>query len=369
MDNSIFAPAPRTADAQREILRMMLDGSTHAAAMMPWGQFGPILLPEPTADRDKLIAAHLSGTPADVRFSPMGKPPRAVSLDAVQLSAYLPRADGLCCFIAVDLDGSSHGSNGLADPDAAALCFAERADSFGLLPAALIVSSRSGAGRHIFAFPPEPVPQADATLAVAFLAATARRIADRDANEYSSAHAFRNGSGEVARPGQSGAVELLPRATERPERGYAIAMPFGGAAAKCGGGVPLDVFEHPPKPLRLDTVPRCNADAWHRFISEARRALERRTKRPPVHTGRSWGRSDRGRARLDPRTEALLAGTIGEGGRNRAVYYGFGDLVRSGVSPPDAEGMIVAAAERCGLRRSEALATVKSAQRRWRVRP
>ncbi|MFH1417679.1 MAG: hypothetical protein ABII12_05255 [Planctomycetota bacterium] len=361
-EHSNDAPGPCTADGRRGILRYMLDGSTHAAAVMPWGQFGPIVWPELPANRDRLIDAHLLGEPADVQFAPIGKPTRRVRLHAVQLSAYLPRADGLCSFLALDLDASSHGAGGLADPDAAARCFAERADCFGLLSGALIVRSRSGVGRHVFVFPPHAVPQADATLAVAFLAAVAHRIADRDADEYDARHAFRTEAGGIARPGQAGAVELFPRTTEKPERGYAIALPFGGTAARGGGGVPLDVFEHPPKPVQLDAVPRCDVCAWQRFVSEARQELERRTKRRPDRTMRSW-RPRREPARLDPRTEALLAGMLAQGGRNRAVYYGWGDLIRTGVTEGEAERLLVDAAERCGLLRREALATVRSAQR------
>ncbi|MFH1417078.1 MAG: hypothetical protein ABII12_02165 [Planctomycetota bacterium] len=367
-EHSHEAPASRPADARREILRYMLDGATHAAAVMPWGQFGPIVWPELATDRNKLIDAHLLGVSADVQFAPIGRPTRRVPLDAVRLSAYLPRADGLCCFAAVDLDGSSHGANGLADPDAAARCFAERADCFGLLSGVLIVRSRSGVGRHLFVFLPEAMPQADTTLAVAALAAAARRIADRDAAEYDAFNAFRTEAGEIARPGQGGAVELLPRTTEKPERGYAIALPFGGAAAKTGGGAPLDLFEQPSKLVQLNAVPRCDACAWQRFVSEARQELERRTKRRHARTTRSW-KPRREPARLDPRTESLLAGTMAQGGRNRAVYYGWSDLIRSGVTEGEAERLLIEAAERCGLPQREALATVRSAQRRRRACP
>lgn len=356
------------SDARFNILRRLLDGAEFANVLaLPWGDPGPIRLPVDSERRDELIRAHIIGAPASVRFAPIDKPERIVRVDALQLGAYSPRADGTCGWIAFDLDGSSHGSGGLREPDRAAAAIAERAATAGLWPGVLIVKSRSGAGRHVWIIVPDAVPMADACLAVAGLAAQARRIADRDALECPDRpHAFATSAGGIAAIAQAGAFELVPKSTERPTRGYVMALPFGGVAAKRGGGLAVDVFGHPARIIEPSAVPACDAWAWDRLIRETRAELARRKRRPRQLPRRSFSPRMH---RLDPRTQQLIAGAISEGGRNKAAYYGYRDLVRSGMSPSEAESLIVAGAERCGLPRREAEATLQSARRRWGDRP
>ena len=355
--------AGQPGNIPRAILAKILEGSEYAAAIMPWGSFGPIRFAD-DSERCALIDAHLNGAPAAVTFAPIDKQPKRIRVDALQLGAYSPAADGRCPWLGIDLDGATHGSNALIDPDRAAAAIAERADAFGILDGVLIVKSRSGSGRHVWIFPPEPIPIAEACAAIAFLAAAAWRIAGRDVQEHECRSAFETRTGQIAAPGQAGAFELIPKSTDRPDRGYVLAMPFGGVAARNGGGVAVDVFEHPVRAIEPTCVPRCRPELWARFLGEMRATLAR-TKRPsrpvqPVRSRREW--------KLDPRTQQLIAGAVPEGGRNKAVYYGIGDLIRSGVPEPEAVRLIVAGAMRCGVKQREAEATIRSALRRWAVR-
>ena len=77
------------------MIRRLLDGATHATALMPWGSPGPIRLPEDEAGRTRLVVAHLAGAPAEVEYEPEGKPPRTVRVDRLVMSALCPAADGL----------------------------------------------------------------------------------------------------------------------------------------------------------------------------------------------------------------------------------------------------------------------------------
>jgi len=366
-DRSVIAPAPceqvgTDTDIRLTILRALLAGSDHAAAAMPWRTFGPIRLPDDDARLAALRRAHLRGEAATIEFAPLDKPTRAVQVDALQLAAYTPRPNGTCTWIAFDFDGASHGARGLTAPERAAAALAERAAAAGLLDGILVVRSRSGAGLHVWLLLPEPVPLADACIIAAGLGAQAGRIADRDVQDYGCAHALATASG-IASVGQAGAFELLPRSSERPRRGYPLVLPFSGMAAQRGGGVAVDPFGNPPKPIEPQRVPRCDVTALHRFIDETRTELRRRQPRRRTHRP---AYEARGR-KLDPRTSALIEGRTPQGERNRAVYYALPDLVRSGVREAEAEALIVAGAERCGLSRAEIDATLRSARRRLGV--
>lgn len=363
------AGAGNSSGIRADILRRLLDGSEYAAAIMPWGSFGPIRLPDDSAGRDELVRCHLAGSPASVRFAPMGKTEQRIRVDALQLGAYTPRANGTCGWIAYDLDGNSHGQAALCEPDRAAAAIAERASAAGLWSGVLIVKSRSGSGRHIWIILPDAVPIADACIGAAGLAARARRIADADAADNPDRpHAFLTRAGQIATVGQAGAFEVSPKSVERPARGYAMALPLGGVAAKRGGGIAVDVFEHPTRNIEPAAVPVCDAWAWQRLIAETRAELSakqraRRRQRQPLR--REGPRPDR----LDPRTQQLIDGTLPEGGRNKAAYFGYRDLIRSGLAATEAERLIVSGAERCGLARREAETTLRSARRRWGDRP
>ncbi len=360
-----MTPKAYPPDIRRAILRMILEGSDYAACVMPWGRgtFGPIRFADAT-EREALIDAHLRGGPADVSFAPIGKQPKRVRVDALQLGAYCPAADGLCPWFAFDIDGAGHGSGGLADVDRAAACIAERVDSFGGSAGTLIVRSRSGGGRHVWCFPPDPIPLVDACAAVAFIAAAARRVADADVIDGGLPHAFTTASGDVATVGRSGAIELIPKSTTRPERGYSLASPFGAVAARNGGGVAVDPFaSHPAPIIEPAAVPSWTPATWAIFMADVRRELARIESRRQPAKRRPTFHPDRMR-RLDPRTQSLIDGTMREGERNKAIYYGVGDLIRSGVSEAEAERMIVAGAVRCGVSQREAEATVKSARRK-----
>jgi hypothetical protein len=354
------------ASVRFNILRRLLDGSDFAAAMMPWQTFGPIRFADDD-ERRALIDAHLRGSSAVVTFAPLDKPYKRIKLDALQLAAYTPRADSFCGWIAFDLDGDSHGAGGLCNPDRAASCIAERADAAGVLPGLLIVKSRSGVGRHVWLILSEPIPLDEACIGAAALAVHARRIADRDALDFPELpHAFACHTGQIASVGQSGAFEVFPRANERPARGYPLVLPFGGVAAKRGGGMALDVFSQPARLIEPSAVPVCDGAAWRRLINETRAELARRTRWTRHAPVRRTSTRDR---RLDPRTQQLIDGSLPEGQRNRAAYFAYRDLIRSGASVGEAEHLIVAGAVRCGLSKREAESTVQSARRRWGDRP
>ncbi len=358
-----IAGADNSSSIRADILRRLLDGSEYAAAIMPWGPFGPIRLPDDAAGRDELIRCHLTGSPVSVRFAPIGKPEQRIRVDALQLGAYTPRADGACGWIAFDLDGGSHGSSALWDPDRAAAAIAERAAAAGLWSGVLIVKSRSGSGRHVWIILPDAAPIADACIGAVGLAARARRIANADAADNPDRpHAFLTRAGQIATVGQAGAFEVSPKSVDRPARGYAMALPFGSVARQRGGGIAVDVFEHPTRIIDPSAVPVCDAWAWQRLIAETQAELS--AKQRARRRTQSLYRAPRP-CRLDPRTQQLIDGTMSEGGRNKAAYFGYRDLIRSGVTPSEAKRLLVTGAERCGLARREAEATVQSARRRW----
>lgn len=338
----------------RMTLRELLCGANFANTIMPWGQPGPIRLPDDPADRDQLIGAHLRGEPAAVLYAPADKPERAVHVERLQLAGLTPGTDGCCRWVAFDLDAATHGENGLLDPDAAARCVAERCHELGLGDGVLVVASRSGVGRHVWLLLGEPVPLTDAALLVAYIGACARLVANRDHDDHGQPHAFRSGAG-VASPGQAGAVELIPRSETRPRLGYALSMAFAG------GGQALDVFEDPPRPTTLRAVPQCNGAALARVIGEAHRAL--RARQPAQRRSIRPTRTTTG-GQLDPRTVDLLAGVAPVGRRNRALYYAAGDMVHAGHTAGEVERQLLAAADRCGLPTHEARATIRSGLRR-----
>jgi hypothetical protein len=222
----------RPSSWQRETLLALLDGADFANAMLPWGSPGPVRLPDTASERAALANAHLAGGPADVLYSPMDHDPERGHVDALALAALCPAADGLCRWLACDLDAADgHGAGGLADPAHAARCIAERADNAGLGGGLLIARSRGGAGRHVWLLLPEPTPLADAMLGLAVLVAQAFRVAVADVGDYGGAQAFRRPDGQAVQPGQAGAVELIPRGAARPSRGWALALPAAGAYA------------------------------------------------------------------------------------------------------------------------------------------
>jgi hypothetical protein len=349
-------------DTKLATLRRLVAGCSKASALMPWGSFGPARLPEGAA-LDSLLRAHILGLPADLEFAPLDKPSRTVRADACQLAALTPDDAGACHWLAVDLDAAGHGESGLLDCDAAGRAIAERCDALGIADGLLVARSRSGAGRHAWLLLDEPAPLADAALVIAYLASCAARVAGRDVDDYEAPHAFRSGSG-IAAPGQPGAFELLPRSSVKPRLGYPLVAPFSGAAAKRGGGIALDPFTG--EPLTLDCVPCTRPGAFARVLAEARAELERR--KPKARTQRRVPAHRHGGRKLDARTEALLSGAIPQGERNRAVYYGVGDLLRAGRSEREAEAELLAAAERAGLQAHEARATIASGLRRARGR-
>lgn len=343
----------RLLDAGEATADDVPDGCKRAQAVMPWGAFAPIILPDDDAGRVALIDAHIAGGPANVTYAPLGKRSRMVRVERLQLAALTPRTDGRCSWLALDLDGASHGATGLVDPVGAARCVAERCDALGLAEGLLVVRSRSGAGVHVWVLSGAPVPQADAALVAAYIASCARRVADRDAVDYETPHSFLTASGGLAEPGRAGAVEILPRSIERPRLGYALVLPFSSLSAERGGGVQLDVLGAG----ELERVPACYPARFARVLTEARRELAaRQARRTPTHCPRHY----RPKRRLDPRTEALLVGAAPEGTRNRALFYAVGDLLRAGRTASEAERELLDAAQRCGLSCAEAAATIRS---------
>ena len=349
------------------VLLALLDGSDFAGALMPWGKPGPIRLPADPDERAALVDAHLRGGPADVAYSPVGRAPETVRVDALALAGFCPAADGGCRWAGIDLDAADgHGAGGLADPLHAARCFAERADAAGLLGGLLAARSRGGRGVHVFVFPPEPVALADAVFAAAALTAAAFKVADSDAAD-GAPHAARRADGAIAKPGQAGAVELVPRSTVQPPRGWSLALPAAGAFIERGGGGIIDPFTG--QPATLADVPRCDPAAWRAFIVEARARLPRRM--PPEHAVRSAkartprggtdGRSPLESPAIRPETRAFMAGQVAPGGRNVAAFAASCNLIGSGVPEREAEWIILAGAAACGLSEREARTAFSSA--------
>ena len=200
-----------------------------------------------------------AGAPATLTFHADGHEPWRERVDTVVLAALSPGGDERCRWVGIDVDATDHGERGLVDPVHAMRTIAECAAEAGLTAGLLVARSRRGRGRHVFLIPPEPVSLADAVIGVAALAAAAFKVAASDVTEYDARHAFRRANGAIARPGEAGAVELLPRSTVKPPHGWALVLPGAGAFSARGGGVIVDPFEDQPihhecVPLRLQIL-------------------------------------------------------------------------------------------------------------------
>lgn len=348
-----------------DLLLALLDGSTYASAIMCWGKPGPIRLPYDPSARRRLVEDHATGARATVEYAKTDSPERRETVSPLVLSGLCPTTDRLCRWVAIDLDAADHGSGGLLDPAHAARCIAERADAVGLLNGLLVASSRGGKGRHVWLVLPAPTPLIHAVVGLAYLIAAAYETAKADATT-GSPHAFRTANGKVAKPGQAGAVELIPHSTWPPDRGWPLTLPMAGAFAETGGGVIVDPFTD--QPVQLSTVPSCDAGAWRQVVTQAeqehRRAQpqqkRRPRRRPPSRTGDALDR-------INPWTRAFLDGQVEKGNRNQALFAAVCNLVGVGVDPRHAEGLALAGALGCGLPEREAIATIRSALKRKRV--
>lgn len=340
-----------------EFLLVMLDGATFANAIMPWEQPGPIRLPDNPGGRRDLIIAHIRGDRADVLYVPNDRPARLVYVFPLALAAFCPAVDGMCRWLAIDLDGPDHGDHGLQDPAHPARCIAQAGADAGLMDGLLVARSRGGLGLHLFLFPPAPCTLLDGGLVIAALVADAYNIAKSDMSDFGTPHAFRSENGKIALPGQSGAVELFPHSTTKPEIGWAIALPAAGMFAATGGGVIIDPFSG--EPTELLAVPRADSDNWLRFLDAARSRRERHVPRRPA----SCIRRPSGSAslRVDPRTQEFLAGRVQEGKRSNAAYASACHLLGLGIAADEVRSLILDGAAACGLPVSEARNAVNSA--------
>lgn len=339
------------------LLLAMLDGCRFANATMPWGSPGPMELPGDARARTALVEAHIAAAPFDVVYVPADKPAQRLRLRATSLAALCPDADGNARWLGLDLDGEDHGASGLADPGHAVRCIAEAADRAGLFSGLVVARSRRGRGRHMFVVLPGPTPLHDAVFGVAALISAAYVIAAADVAEHGTPHAFRRADGRLAQPGDSGAVELIPRSSLRPRHGWPLTLPAGGAFAASGGGVIVDPFDNSPH--SLSEVPRCDHRHWVRFIADVRAHRARRrllsNHRPLVTSPASSPR------RISDQTRAFLAGEVKEGMRNIACFAAACNLIGTGVSETEAEQLILTGAAKCGLGEREARVAFASA--------
>lgn len=356
--NSTFAP---TALQAKATLFTILDGARWATAIRDNGRPGRIMVPADPAERAALIDAHLTGSPAVLTFHRADGPPWAERVAAVVLGCYTPAADGLCHWVAVDLDATDgHGARGLVDPLHAARCIAERTYNAGLGGGLLVARSKSGRGVHVWLILPAPVPLADAVLGVAALAAAALRVAGDDVHDAGGEHAFRRGDGSIARPGDAGGVELYPRSGARPACGWSLTLPGAGAFAHRGGGVVIDPFTN--EPCQLPDEPRCDATAWVRHVDEARAELQRRSRRStPRPAPREPLRAST--IGISNRTHDFINGRINEGSRNLNCFSAACNLLGCGIDPAETERLILHGARACGLPEREARAALASASR------
>ena len=347
------------------VLLALLEGSNFANAIRRCGRPCRIRLPNERESRAALVDAHLHSAPATLTFHAEGCKPWREKVDAVALSAFCPAADGRCRWVAIDLDGADHGQTGLADPIHSTRAIAERADAAGLTAGLLVTRSRRGRGRHVFLLLPEPTTLADAVMGVAALAAAAFKVTASDVVECGAEHAFRRVDRAIARPGDEGAVELLPRSTVKPPHGWPLTLPGAGAFAARGGGVIVDPFDD--RPLQHESVPRCDREAWSRFVAEARASLSKRSPAlAPRQTRRFANGTTRSRQpidRIDSRTQAFLEGHVVEGARNLSAFAASANLLGCGVDVREAERLILAGAAACGLPEREAIAAFKSAEK------
>jgi hypothetical protein len=347
----------------RDTLLTMLEGASFANAVMPWGKPGPIQLPDDPHERGRLVDAHLGGEPADVLYSPRERLPQRVHVRRLALAAFCPATDGRCRWLGVDLDAADHGPRGLADPVHAARCLAERADMAGLLSGLLIARSRGERGRHVLLILPAPVSLADAVIGVAALVADAFRVAAADRADHGTLHAFRTADGRTARPGEPGAIELIPRGSQKPEFGWPLALPAAGAFVERDGGVIVDPFADTP--WTLVDAPRCDARCWSRFVAEARARLAHRSRAEAISRPAERRNPSRGTAdpleRADSRTRAFLDGRASEGMRNTACFAAACNLIGVGATTAETERLVLAGAAACGLPQREARTALASA--------
>lgn len=357
--------APNGDQVAASTLLALLDGAVFANATRRSGKPCRIRLPGDPAARGALVTAHLRGVPATVTFHADGHEPWREQVEAVVLAAFCPATDGPCRWVAIDLDGADHGNGGLVDPVHATRTLAEQAGNAGLLPGLLVARSRRGRGRHVFLLLSEPVSLPDAVVGVAALAAAAFRVAASDVTECGAKHAFRRTDGAIVRPGDPGAVELLPHSTARPTHGWALTLPGAGAFAPHGGGVIVDAFTD--RPVVHNRVPRCDRLAWSQCLEHAKASLAERTNLPSAAClPRGSNRAKRTLPpidRVDARTRAFLDGRTPKGSRNSAAFAASANLLGCGVPENEAERLILAGASACGLPECEALATFKSAVR------
>lgn len=344
-----------------ELLLVLLNGSHFATAIRRSEKPCRIVLPPDPHAVMALVDAHLCGRPATLTFIAEGYPPRLERVDQVVLAAYCPGTDGLVRWLAIDLDAADHGATGLADPAHAARCIAERADAAGLSSGLLVARSRRALGRHVFFFPPGPVDLETAVIGAAGLAAAAFNIAVLDAAQCAVPHAFLCANGAIARLGDAGSVELVPRSTSRPPHGWSMTLPCAGAFAAHGGGVIVDPFED--KPTQLEGLPACDPQAWEVFTAEARAALARRTG-DSAHPRRQPPRFPTPALpieRIHPATREFIEGRVPEGARNQSAFAAAANLLGCGVDEREAERLIVAGAAACGLPKREARSAFASA--------
>ncbi|NLE57071.1 MAG: hypothetical protein GX616_01830 [Planctomycetes bacterium] len=334
-------------------LLAILDGSTYANAAMPWGKPGPIRLPDDPGERRALVEAHVHGRPADVLYCPRGAEPERRHVDKLELAAFCPRSDGRCSWLGTDLDGPSHGPAGLQDPAHAARVIAGAAEAAGLSTGLLVAQSRSGVGRHLFLILPEPVTLPDGVVAMAALIWQALRLAAADVADYDAPHAFRRVDGAIAKPGEAGGLELYPRSTARPERGWALVLPTANQLVGAFDGRPAE-FTHVPV-----------VDSWHwaRFLREAKARAQTvaATRAKPVPRRKYSTRDGDPLTRIDLRTREFLAGAVEPGSRNARCFAATCDLIGRGVSEGEAERLILQAASSCGLGEREARVAFSSA--------
>ncbi len=355
------------SDPLTAALLAILEGSSHASAWMAhWSRPapGPIRLPDDDAQRAALVAAHVSGAPGRVLYS-KDKLYKPVDVAAVQLFARCPGADGLVRWLAFDLDAADgHGARGLVDPPQAARYFAAAADDCGLLTGMFVARSRGGRGRHVWLLTPGPVALVEAVIVAAALAARAIALARDDAPDGRAP--FRRADGSIARPGDSGAIDLFPHSDQRPPAGWQLALPAAGALASVGGGVIVDPFSDVP--TKLLTVPSAASTAWTAVVNRHRRALQSPRSNFAPHRQRSWQSADP-LERAHPRTLQLLDGHAPEGERNKATFAGACNLLSLGLDPSEVRRLVVSGAVASGLPEREAIAAANSALRRKGVRP
>lgn len=350
--------APSADQVLIELLLSLLDGSIYANALMPWRLPGPIRFPDDLPRRIALIEAHIQGAPCDVLYSPKDQPGRLVRVETLVLAAFGPAADGMCRWLAIDLDAADHGENGLRDPAHAARCIATSAATAGLIDGLLVSRSPGGRGMHLFLIPPAPCQLVDGVLVIAALVAGAYAVAKSDMSDFGVPHAFRSTNGTIAAPGQPGAVELLPRSTKQPDIGWPITLPAAGAFASTGGGVIIDPFSGQPVALRV--VPRADPENWQRYLDQAHAAYRQSApcRHPPARPRTLPANSH---SRIDPRTREFLAGRVQEGQRADSAYASACNLLGVGMCADEVRRLILDGAAACGLPAVEAKNAVASA--------